>query len=96
MQGGSILFYSGASTRLSETKQNKMNAKRSSYCTFALTVTFSGPFCFGAVLAGGVLTVDPLRLVDQNQLLQRCTLRKIGVGFPTFRGIAYVQPLGYD
>ena len=24
------------------------------------------------------------------------TLRKIGVGFPTFRGIAYVQPLGYD
>ena len=25
-----------------------------------------------------------------------CTLRKIGVGFPTFRGIAYVQPLGYD
>ena len=23
-------------------------------------------------------------------------LRKIGVGFPTFRGIAYVQPLGYD
>ena len=72
MQGGSILFYSGASARLSETKQNKMNAKRSSYCTFALAVTFSGPFCSGAVLAGGVLTVDPLRLVDQNQLLQRC------------------------
>jgi len=52
MQAGSILFYSGASARLSETKQNKMNAKRRSYCTFALTVTFSGPFCFGAVLAG--------------------------------------------
>ena len=60
------LFYSSASARLSETKQNKMNAKRSSYCTFALTVTFSGPFCFGAVLAGGVLTVDPLRLVDKK------------------------------
>ena len=43
----------------------------------------------------------PLRIkkalgIFREQITRTTTLRKIGVGFPTFRGVPYVQPLGYD
>jgi len=43
--------------------------------------------------------LGPLTRVDDlpaGRLSLRSTLRKIGVGFPAFRGISYVQPLGYE
>ena len=36
------------------------------------------------------------RNLRSSRTVEATAQREIGVGFPTFRGISYVQPLGYD